>query len=97
MQRSPPLHAHEDSVMSMSETGIQLRPDPLNLLNYTKASLVERIMTLAGRASNDPVRYRRMLEDCSIETLQQKRDEIQRLIFSPALPEEETLLKGLGS
>ncbi|MBC8095748.1 MAG: hypothetical protein H7Y43_08040 [Akkermansiaceae bacterium] len=56
--------------MSMSETGLTFRPDPLNIMSHAKAQLIEQVMALVGRSSPDPVRYRRVLEGMEYTTLQ---------------------------
>ena len=44
--------------------------DPfLNIHSYARTMMIEQIMALHGRASKEPVRYRRWLESAEIETL----------------------------
>lgn len=47
-----------------------LTRDSLHIHEHARKHLIEQIMALAGRASKDPVRYRRILESYSFPTVQ---------------------------
>lgn len=50
--------------------------NPLNILEYTRAHLIEEIMRLAGCEQENPRRYRSQLETCSIESLTETRNRL---------------------
>ncbi len=54
----------------MSNVSEILTRDSLHVQEHARKHLIEQIMAMAGRASKDPVRYRRILEGCNFATLQ---------------------------
>lgn len=54
--------------------------DSNHVLEYTRQHLVEQIMALAGRASKDPVRYRRVLNSYNLSTLQTVWRDLQEVL-----------------